>query len=629
MYESHYGLKSKPFSIVPNPNIVFLNENYRNALSYLEYGLQEKVGFILLTGEVGAGKTTLIRYLLKAIVEQMEIAVIFNTNFPSDQLFRWILSEFEISTDAVEKERHLELLYQFLIDRYAKRRHVLLIIDEAQNLSNESLEDIRMLSNLQTDDQNLLQIILVGQPELKKRLASPEFRQLAQRIAVSYHLPPLTEDQTYRYVAYRIQVAGGPPELFSPEAVKLIHDNSGGIPRTINLLCDTALVYGFADELKRIDVDTVKLVLADQICILNPNCHVNPIELPTRAEPADATDDLRSRMSLIEHSVADLQRRVEDLSREVKNELLFKYQELLISERKKHDQLKRKYDQLVAGPSEQTNPDITVRSHAVNRSMHDPHLRQTPENASAQKLEGPQVEDKKRWRGRGRRSHRMNYASEGNYAPEPAGTKPSLWQRLADFDPMEKLSPLGSKIRLKGRSLYTEAAKRMKSFSRTPIRMPFLTLWDNVTKAKGRTTNHWLFWLLVFLIPISGILLFFTTKQPMTADLPKTTHYEHQAEIDIDSLTTAEDESGANVTSKNALDTEPGPLAGIKVDADDERQTSINHIIQAGDTLSSIAKQYNTSVDAIISENNLQNHLIFVGQILRIPVVGGLEQKAG
>jgi general secretion pathway protein A len=627
MYESHYGLKSKPFSIVPNPNIIFLNENYRNALSYLEYGLKEKVGFILLTGEVGAGKTTLIRYMLKAIVKQMEIAVIFNTNFSSDQLFRWILSEFEISTDAVEKERHLELLYQFLIDRYAKRRHVLLIIDEAQNLSNDAMEDIRMLSNLQTDDQNLLQIILVGQPELKKRLASPEFRQLAQRIAVSYHLPPLTEDQTHRYVAYRIQVAGGPRDLFSPEAVKLIHDNSGGIPRTINLLCDTALVYGFADELKCIDVDTVKLVLADQICILNPNCNVNRLELPPQAEPTDATDDLRSRMSLIERTLADLQRKVEDLSREVKNELLFKYQELLISERKKHDQLKKKYDQLLAGPAALSNQDSTIRSHAVNRSMHDPHYRQTPENVSDRKAEHPYVEDRKFWRGR--RSHRIKYANEGNYATDPAYTKPSLWQRIADFEPMEKLSPLGSKIRLKGCSLYAKATNLKETFNIAQIKKSSVLLWGNVTKHRRRISQYWLFWLVVCLIPISGISLFFTTKQPMTADVPKTTHYGYQAEADIDSLTTAVDETGADVTPKNALDAEPEPLPGIEVDADDERQTSINHIIQAGDTLSSIAKQYNTSVEAIISENNLQNHLIFVGQILRIPADGRLEQKTG
>ena len=218
MCESHFGLTAKPFSMVPNPEILFLSKNHENALTYLEYGLSEKVGFILLTGEIGAGKTTLIRHMLNKMESQIDIAVIFNTSFTSDQMFRRILSEFEIPCDTTDKERHLQLLYQFLIDRYAQGRHMLLIVDEAQNLSDAALEDIRMLSNLQTDDRILLQIMLVGQPELKNRLNMPAFRQLAQRIAVSYHITPLDEVQTRHYIGYRIDKAGGEPDLFTPEA---------------------------------------------------------------------------------------------------------------------------------------------------------------------------------------------------------------------------------------------------------------------------------------------------------------------------------------------------------------------------------------------------------------------------
>ncbi len=346
MYENHYGLTGKPFSIVPNPEVLFLSKNHENALTYLEYGLTEKVGFILLTGEIGTGKTTLVRHMLLKIETQMDIAVIFNTNFSSDQLFRLILSEFEIPCDVPEKEKHLELLYQFLIDRYANNRHVLLIIDEAQNLSETSLEDIRMLSNLQTDDRILLQIMLVGQPELKMRLQMPDLRQLAQRIAVNYHLTPLGEEQTRHYIAYRIEATGGPADLFSPQAVRLIHENSGGIPRTINLLCDSALVYGYADDLKRIDTAVIEKVLKDKTClavITHGKNTTDPAETPPSALP----DDLRERLAVIEASLADLTRRHEDLSREVKTELLFKYQDLLIAERKRNDQLMTKYTQLL------------------------------------------------------------------------------------------------------------------------------------------------------------------------------------------------------------------------------------------------------------------------------------------
>ena len=326
MYTSHFGLTTKPFSIVPDPNVLFLSKTYENALTYLEYGLSEKIGFILLTGEVGIGKTTLIRHMLNKMPSQMDIAVIFNTNFTSDQLFRRILNEFELPCDNGDKSVHLETLYHFLIEQFAKGRHTLLIIDEAQNLSDETLEDVRMLFNLQTDNQVLLQIILVGQPNLKQRMNSPNLRQLAQRIVVNYHLTPLTQEQTSQYINFRLQAAGATDNLFSQDAMALIHQKSGGIPRTINLICDAGLTYGYGDDRIFIDQTIIERVLKDGIFLTN--------ETQEQALPPDAAllsgetpDSLVNRVAAVEAAVAELQYRQEKLIQEMKSELNQKIEE--------------------------------------------------------------------------------------------------------------------------------------------------------------------------------------------------------------------------------------------------------------------------------------------------------------
>ncbi|MCD4719610.1 MAG: AAA family ATPase [Desulfobacula sp.] len=265
MYKEFYGFKEKPFNLVPNPSYLFLSNKHANALSFLEYGLTEKVGFVMLTGEIGIGKTTIVRYLLNQIESDMDVAVIFNTNVLSDDLINLILSEFEIEyDDGITKAKALALLYEFLIEKYSKGRKVLLIIDEAQNLSEDVLEEIRMLSNLQTDEEMLLQIMIVGQPELRDKISDPKLEQFAQRISVSYHLSAMTLEETGEYIAYRLEKAEGKPELFSLDAVKKIYEMSTGIPRTINLLCDASLVYGYADEKQAIDLDTVDMVVEDK-----------------------------------------------------------------------------------------------------------------------------------------------------------------------------------------------------------------------------------------------------------------------------------------------------------------------------------------------------------------------------
>ena len=264
MYEKHFGFKIKPFQTIPNPEVFYPSPKHENALTYLEYGLMERTGFILLTGEIGSGKTTLIKHLINKIESQIDIAVIFNTNVTAEQLIGLILNEFELAPGNGSKADALNNLYLFLIEKFAKNRRVLLVIDEAQNLSRDALEEVRMLSNLQSDDQMLLQIMLVGQPELRTKIRKPNLAQLNQRITVAYHLPALTREETEGYITFRIEKAGGKADIFTHEAIDLIHETSIGIPRTINIICDTALVYAYADDLENINAPVIQQVIADR-----------------------------------------------------------------------------------------------------------------------------------------------------------------------------------------------------------------------------------------------------------------------------------------------------------------------------------------------------------------------------
>jgi general secretion pathway protein A len=265
MYTKFFGFSEKPFSLVPNPNYLYLSSKHSHALTFLEYGLTEKIGFVMLTGEIGIGKTTLIRHLLNQVEADMDVAVIFNTNILPNDLINLILNEFEIPYDSgIGKTTALDTLYSFLIAQYAANRRVLLIIDEAQNLSNDVLEEIRMLSNIQTDEEVLLQIMIVGQPNLRDKIQDPRLEQFAQRISVSYHLSAMTLEETGAYIAYRLKKVGGDPGLFPWQVVKNIFEATAGIPRTINLLCDAALVYGYADDTKKITLNILKMVIKDK-----------------------------------------------------------------------------------------------------------------------------------------------------------------------------------------------------------------------------------------------------------------------------------------------------------------------------------------------------------------------------
>jgi putative secretion ATPase (PEP-CTERM system associated) len=267
MYEKFYGFSERPFQITPNPAFLYRSSKHDTALTYLEYGLTENVGFILLTGEVGSGKTTLVQYITRRLESDIEAAVIFNTNVSAEELLALILDEFEIPRPPGGKADMLMALNQFLVDRYSHRKRVLLVIDEGQNLSDQALEEVRMLSNLQSDDQSLLQIMLVGQPELVARLKQPSMRQFSQRIAASYHLTGLDREETEKYIAHRLRKAGARAALFTPAAVDVIYKLSGGIPRAINLVCQAALVYGFAENAEKIGQDTILQISKDNLCV--------------------------------------------------------------------------------------------------------------------------------------------------------------------------------------------------------------------------------------------------------------------------------------------------------------------------------------------------------------------------
>src|SRR5256886_5722683 len=252
MYKSFYGLKESPFNVNPDPRYLFLTKPIEEALASLMYGVQTRKGFILLSGEVGTGKTTLINRVLDWLHQQtMRTAFIFNSRMNTTHLFDFILSEFEIPCDSRSKSQQLMKLNQWLLERYRSGETAVLIIDEAQNLTFPVLEEIRLLTNLETSSEKLLQIVLSGQPELEQKLMEPQLRQLRQRIVFRSRTVPLTKEETYGYIAERLRIAGrnGQP-IFSKEAMDSVNHYAKGIPRVVNLLCEHALINSFAEGIK-------------------------------------------------------------------------------------------------------------------------------------------------------------------------------------------------------------------------------------------------------------------------------------------------------------------------------------------------------------------------------------------
>lgn len=265
MYESFYGLTQNPFNVTPNPEFIFLGKHHKEALAQLLYGVREKKGFIVITGEVGTGKTTLIHYLLEKMEgnNHTRTAFLFNPKLTVHDFIQYILKDLGVRVQGQTKGEYLHNLHRYLLNAYRKDDRVVLIVDEAHGLNPELLEEIRLLSNLETSKSKLLQIVLVGQPELDKTLSRPDFRQLRQRINLRYHLAPLTEKETHEYIEKRLRIAGSAEPIFTDQAIREIYRRSGGIPRLINILCDNALLNGYALDQKQVDKKSVREVSAD------------------------------------------------------------------------------------------------------------------------------------------------------------------------------------------------------------------------------------------------------------------------------------------------------------------------------------------------------------------------------
>jgi len=306
MYESFYGFKEKPFDLHPDPDYLYMSRVHENTYAHLEYAILENKGFVVVTGEIGSGKTTLINYLLNKIGEDIQVGLVNNTNILPAEFLKMVCKEFELDPKTSDKAELIDIFSGYLVDQFAAGERVVLIIDEAQNLTNDTMEEIRMLSNIETEKHHLIQIILVGQPELKFKLQQSNLKQFVQRVTVHCHLKGLEKDEVAQYINHRLEVGGGQRfDLFDKQTIETIAIYSRGIPRLINVLCDSALVYGFADELQTIGQDVLDNVYEELKSLgtftdydVKPSA--NPPS-PKMITPVSATSD--SRIEILEGQV--------------------------------------------------------------------------------------------------------------------------------------------------------------------------------------------------------------------------------------------------------------------------------------------------------------------------------------
>jgi putative secretion ATPase (PEP-CTERM system associated) len=325
MYENHFSFKHKPFELIPNPDFLFLSHSHKKAVIYLDYGVKERIGFILLTGEVGSGKTTIIRNLIKNLDGSVKLSKINNTKVSSEQLISMINEDFGLDIKGKDKTVLLSELNGFLIDQYAKGFQPILLIDEAQNLTPDLLEEIRLLSNLETDRAKLLQIILVGQPELKETLMHPNLRQLRQRITINYHITPLTREETGEYIKHRLTIAGNTDVInFKEDMLDIIYQFSRGIPRLINILCDFVLLATYVEGDKVVSVDMVREIAKDLEArnYWNESLNESSLRQNTVSETTQNGKDLLQtagevtlRLAKTDNKITELLERVSNLER--------------------------------------------------------------------------------------------------------------------------------------------------------------------------------------------------------------------------------------------------------------------------------------------------------------------------
>jgi len=373
MYESFYGLKEKPFNLTPDPDYLYMSPGHENVYNHLEYAIRESKGFVVVSGEVGAGKTTLINYLLRKIPQAIHVGIINNTLVQPQELLRMICQEFDLEINHDEKTVLLTRFYNYLLERYSKRERVILIIDEAQNLPEKSLEEIRMLSNLESEKDHLIQMILVGQPQLKEKLRRKSLEQFVQRVTVYCHLNALDRAQVDHYIRHRLSVAGAQnPDIFDPEARDAIFKHSFGIPRLINILCDSALVYGYADDVKMIGRELIDTVAQarnlgergdSQDSLQDEEEKI--IEAATSDSLALLRQELEGRFKMLEEKIASQEVRILNISkalesrqgqRDERDEIIIKLFRMM-----KKD-LKRQANMLTARLQEQNNSLSTMVS---------------------------------------------------------------------------------------------------------------------------------------------------------------------------------------------------------------------------------------------------------------------------
>ena len=264
MYEAFYGLHAKPFSILPDPEFLYWAKPHSMAFAMLEYGIMNHAGFTVVTGEVGSGKTTLVRHLLTKLPSDITVGLINNTQGDRGDLLQWLMASFDQEFRDQSYVGLYKDLERFLVNEHQRGRRAVVIVDEAQSLGARSIEELRMMSNISTNKHELLQIILVGQPELKALLSRPEMVQFAQRISSDFHLVPLAKEDVPAYIDHRLSVAGATRLLFTDEACQLVARTAGGTPRLINVLCDTALVYGYGQGVDLITAQVVQSVIDDK-----------------------------------------------------------------------------------------------------------------------------------------------------------------------------------------------------------------------------------------------------------------------------------------------------------------------------------------------------------------------------
>ncbi len=264
MYEDFFGLSGKPFSLLPDADSVFPSKRHRRAMTLLDYGVETQAGFVVISGEVGAGKTTVVRHFLKHVGDNVVVGVITNPSATVGRLLDWVALAFDLKQRGSDDTTLYDAFVGLLLDHYAKGKRTILIVDEAQNLTAAMLEELRMLSNINNEQDVLLQMVLVGQPEMLETLRRPELRQFVQRIAVHCHLDPLTPAETAAYIRYRLSRVGGGAELFDDGACATVHRFSDGVPRLINLLCDQSMVYAFSADERRVSSALIAEVAIDR-----------------------------------------------------------------------------------------------------------------------------------------------------------------------------------------------------------------------------------------------------------------------------------------------------------------------------------------------------------------------------